>query len=87
METKKIGVEHLQQIIGGLGDVISVAASIFADGKVSITDLIKLPALLKDVNAIVAAAAHVTEEVKDLDAQEVQALFTQLIDAILRVKK
>lgn len=64
---------------------IAVVETILADGKVSISDIGSLPALIANVNQIVSDYSAASAELKDLDKDEVVALLGRIVLLAQRV--
>lgn len=76
----KAAIKALKEISHDVGAVME-------DGKVSISDITKLPALLSDVKAFVDAAKNVKPELQDLSKEELQEVLSDVLDLGLEVAK
>ncbi len=80
MDTKITAVE-LVKLVSAIGDVASIADTVFADGVVNVGDIGRLPALLRSLKEFADVGyADLIPEVTDLTADEaaqVEAAFKQ----------
>lgn len=78
----KVGVENLKVCIKETKDIVESLGVVFEDGKISLADLVKVPALFRATNSLVKAAQAVAPEIKDIDAAEAQELVSELIPLV-----
>lgn len=77
-----VGIDNLKACIVNVKAIADTLGVVFEDGKISITDLMQLPSLFKQVNVLIAAFPAASEEIKDLDLAEAQELIASVLDLV-----
>lgn len=79
------GVEKTLGALESVSEILKSVEAVLEDGKVTLLDLRQAPALFSAIKELVASAAGVKEELKDLDKEEMAAVLTAVIDLVLKV--
>jgi hypothetical protein len=83
------GVKEILELIEGLKQLVLVGKAVMKDGKIDMSDLVHLSALMSKQAELVAAfqgLAELKEEAKDIDLAEAQQVILALLAAAKEVK-
>ena len=76
------GIEKLKEALGEVKEVVNQIGVILEDGKLSLSDLFKLPGLVGAGNKLVKAVVAAAPEVKDLSVEEAVELAPIMIEVV-----
>ena len=85
LSTEQTGIEKLKEALGEAKEVVNQVGVILEDGKLSLSDLFKLPGLVGAGNKLVKAIVEASPEVKDLSVEEAVELAPMVIEVIALV--
>lgn len=81
----KVGIEKLKTCLEATDEIVDSIGVIYADGKLSIKDALEGPRLVRSVYKLANAAAGAMPEIKDIDAEEAQALVQKGIPLLVKI--
>lgn len=83
------GVKEMLELIEGLKQLVLVGKAVMKDGKIDMSDLVHLSALMAKQAELIAAfqgLGELKDEAKDIDLAEAQVVVLALIAAAKEVK-
>lgn len=83
------GIKETLELLEGIKVLVQTGADVFADGKITLTDLPKLANIAKNFTTLKDAMVGINlvdDEIKDLDAAETQQIIAKVFEIVAAVK-
>jgi len=79
-----LGLEATMKMMDAIEDLIVVGGLVFEDGKISFKDIVYARQVMSDLNVLVSQAKLSSEELKDLDKDELIVVVQKLIEVVAK---
>ena len=76
----KEDIASIEETFAAVKELVETAFAVLEDGKVTIGDITKLPALFVEVKKIIEAVQGIGAEAADLDSEELKKVMELVID-------